>query len=187
MSNKKIEAAGLKQFTDQGKIKDDFSAFSQKYISEHPFKKRVDEYVKQNMGNSDPQILREFRNCVDHLSAIRKADEYVKDLKEVTSYYQIYHYIVQRYLKDQYAFKTTDEYKAVNPDVVYKNPKTLEFFGNVERFGTYSKDFVKALNVPFAYNLPRYKNLSIDALFDKNFGDKKYENTSNENVSPEGN
>lgn len=27
---------------------------------------------------------------------------------------------------------------------------------------------VKALNSPFGYNLPRFKNLSIDALFDKN-------------------
>ena len=36
------------------------------------------------------------------------------------------------------------------------------------KHGTYCKDFVKALNVPFAYNLPRYKNLSINELFDQN-------------------
>ena len=36
------------------------------------------------------------------------------------------------------------------------------------KFGNYCKDFVKALNVPFAYNLPRYKNLSINELFDMN-------------------
>ena len=34
---------------------------------------------------------------------------------------------------------------------------------------SYCRDFVKALNVSFAYNLPRYKNLSIDGLFDRNW------------------
>ena len=37
------------------------------------------------------------------------------------------------------------------------------------------KDFVKTLNVPFAYNYPRYKNLSIDELFDKNNTRKSFE------------
>ena len=27
---------------------------------------------------------------------------------------------------------------------------------------------IKALNVPFAYNLARFKNLSVDGLFDMN-------------------
>lgn len=41
-------------------------------------------------------------------------------------------------------------------------------------YRTYCKDLVKALNITFGYNLPRYKNLSIDGLFDKNRpGDKK--------------
>lgn len=32
----------------------------------------------------------------------------------------------------------------------------------------YTKDFVKALNSPFGYNIPRFKNLSIEQLFDRN-------------------
>ena len=58
------------------------------------------------------------------------------------------------------------------------NPKTLEYFSKVEKYGTCCRDFIKALNVPFAYNLPRYKNLSIDGLFDKNRpGDKGKQKT----------
>lgn len=36
------------------------------------------------------------------------------------------------------------------------------------RHKSYCKDFVKALNVPFAYNLSRFKVLSVDDYFDKN-------------------
>ena len=32
----------------------------------------------------------------------------------------------------------------------------------------YTRDFVKALNSPFGYNIPRFKNLSIEQLFDRN-------------------
>ena len=32
---------------------------------------------------------------------------------------------------------------------------------------TWCSDLVKALNTPFGYNLARYKNLSIDGLFDR--------------------
>ena len=33
------------------------------------------------------------------------------------------------------------------------------------KFGTYNKDFMWLINVPFAYNLPRYKNLSNEEIF----------------------
>ena len=40
-------------------------------------------------------------------------------------------------------------------------------FGKTVQYRSYSKDLVKALNTPFGYNLARYKNLSIEALFSK--------------------
>ena len=49
-----------------------------------------------------------------------------------------------------------------------KQDRNSGYFDNLDKYGTYVKDFVKALNIPFAYNYPRYKNLSIDELFDKN-------------------
>ena len=48
------------------------------------------------------------------------------------------------------------------------NPKTKQYWKLVKKYKTYCKDYVKALNVPFAYNLARYKNLSINELFDRN-------------------
>ena len=48
------------------------------------------------------------------------------------------------------------------------NEQTKKYLAAVKEHGSYCKDFVKALCVPFGYNLPRFKNLSIDGLFDKN-------------------
>lgn len=42
------------------------------------------------------------------------------------------------------------------------------YFDAITEYGSYSKDLLKDLNLPFAYNLARYKNLSIEGLFDMN-------------------
>ena len=49
-----------------------------------------------------------------------------------------------------------------------KQPKTAEYLENLEKYHTYSKDFVKAYCIPFGYVVPRYKNLTINELFDRN-------------------
>lgn len=59
----------------------------------------------------------------------------------------------------------------------------LKYFASIDQYGTYCKDMVKALNVAFAYNLPRYKNLSIEELFDKN---RPGEKTAKHAIAPEG-
>ena len=47
------------------------------------------------------------------------------------------------------------------------NPKVFGYMENIKNHSNnYCKDFVKALCAPFAYNLPRFKNLSIEELFD---------------------
>lgn len=48
------------------------------------------------------------------------------------------------------------------------NPVTKKYFQLVTTYNACCRDFVKALNTPFAYNLARFKNLTIDGLFDKN-------------------
>ena len=129
------------------------------------------------MEHSDQWAIRAYRNCCDHLTAIRNANEYIADIKEINSYYELYHYLVQRCLMAQYDFDSTTLSKKVPGHMIAEpetmNPDVFEYFEKVEKYHTYCKDFVKALNVPFAYNLPRYKNLSIKELFDRNDYNKK--------------
>ncbi len=127
--------------------------------------KRATRYMKQNFANSDPVFIWGFRNCVDHLNVVRNADSYIGDIARFDSYFELYHYLLQRLLSDM--FKAQIE-KGKNK-VEDANPKSLEYIEQIKAHHTYCKDMVKALNVPFAYSLPRYKNLSVNELFDRNY------------------
>lgn len=134
----------------------------------------MQNYLEQNIGHSDKWALGAFRNCTEHLNAIRNANQYIGEISEVTSYFALYHYLVQRSIMNQFEYESTHKSKRKGHEGEYiiseeqVNPKLLDYFRLVEEHHTYCKDFVKALNVPFAYNLPRYKNLSIKELFDRN-------------------
>ncbi|MGI6236036.1 MAG: type VI-D CRISPR-associated RNA-guided ribonuclease Cas13d [Candidatus Excrementavichristensenella sp.] len=145
-------------------IDNDYASFARKFLSEprHRKNRRAVANIEQNMANSDPWIVREYRNAAMHLSAIRRMPEYIADVKRISSYFELYHYIMQRHLADQHTRKEGEGKEAVKNEVV------LRYFADVRKYGSYCKDFVWALNVPFAYNLPRYKNLSIENLFDRN-------------------
>ena len=113
----------------------------------------------ENAKECGNPVIKKYRNQVEHLSAIRNAGKYAGDIREITSWYALYHYIMQRILRDV-CEADSDKYPV--------SDKLHGYFSAVEKYGTYCKDFVKALNIPFAYNLPRYKNLSVDGLFDRN-------------------
>ena len=147
-----------------------YKIFAEDFLKAHPPKGKPGNYLPLNFSHSDDWAISAFRNKVDHLDAIRNASEYIKDLKHIENWFGIYHYIIQRQLMDQYRYESTAESKLIPGTMVCEHiePITEKYFGMAERYGTYCKDFVKALCVPFAYNLPRYKNLVVDGLFDKN-------------------
>lgn len=139
-------------------------------------KKRVLEYLQQDFSNTDDWATRTFRNKVEHLAAIRDADQYIGDIRSITSYYGLYHYLLQRSIFNQYEYDSTHNSNRNNdagrPKMIVNkediNPIIFEYFNFVKNKGKYKKDMVKALCVPFSYNLPRYKNLSTEELFDQN-------------------
>ena len=146
-------------------------AFVKSLLSDRPYRKRVKEYMEQDFSNSDPWAIRAFRNKVEHLDAVRNADMYLGDVREFRSWYELYHYIIQRRIMDQFEYDSNKMSKYDGLPIITKerlNPKTVEYFELVDKHKTICKDFIKALNVPFAYNLPRFKNLTIGGLFDKN-------------------
>lgn len=113
-------------------------------------------YLEDNISHIDDKTIKVYRNNVEHLGPIRNIDLYINDVEKFNSYFELYHYLVQRTL-----IETKEEFL---PRPLL--PKVEEYFNAVKTHHTYCKDFVKALNSPFGYNLPRFKNLSVDALFD---------------------
>ncbi len=121
--------------------------------------KRVYDYICTDIDNSDDCARYRFRNNVAHISVVRNAADYIGDVKSFDSYFELYHYLMQCDIAKVYNMRLGD---------AAPNAATLGYFDDVKARGAYNKDFVKALCVPFAYNIPRFKNLSIDALFDMN-------------------
>ena len=80
--------------------------------------------------------------------------KYAADIGKFSSWFELYHYIMQRIVFDMYK---------KSPNAAENNYKQL-----IAKHHTYCKDLVKALNTPFGYNLARYNNLSIGELFDRN-------------------
>lgn len=116
--------------------------------------KRLRKCVEVDINNADSSMTRKYRNCIAHLTVVRELKEYIGDIRTVDSYFSIYHYVMQRCITKR-EDDTKQEEKIKYEDVLLKNHG-------------YTKDFVKALNSPFGYNIPRFKNLSIEQLFDRN-------------------
>lgn len=134
----------------------------------HLRNKRWYKLITDDLRHSDKEVITCFRNTVAHLNAIRNIDENIKDIAYVTDYFGLYHYIIQRHLRNNCGN---------NPNKPIK-PITQKYFDNLDRYHTYCTDFVKAYCVPMAYNLPRFKNLTISGLFDKNDPGEKEEKNS---------
>lgn len=115
---------------------------------------RLRKCVEVDIYNADSSMTRKYRNCIAHLTVVRELKEYIGDIRTVDSYFSIYHYVMQRCITKR-EDDTKQEEKIKYEDDLLKNHG-------------YTKDFVKALNSPFGYNIPRFKNLSIEQLFDRN-------------------
>lgn len=116
--------------------------------------KRLRKCVEVDINNADSSMTRKYRNCIAHLTVVRELKEYIGDIRTVDSYFSIYHYVMQRCI-------TKRENDTKQEDIIKYEDDLLKNHG-------YTKDFVKALNSPFGYNIPRFKNLSIEQLFDRN-------------------
>ena len=154
-----------------------------KYLNPH-----ASRYLKVNISNADEWSIVKFRNGTAHLNSVRNIDTCIEGLKDFKSYFEIYAYTVQKSIKKYFDAEFSEDrniedgkislcngvyiherQKNGKPKITVKiNPKTIEYMESVDKYGSYTKDFVKALNTPFGYCLARYKNLSIEPLFDRN-------------------
>ncbi|MDR1383401.1 MAG: type VI-D CRISPR-associated RNA-guided ribonuclease Cas13d, partial [Planctomycetaceae bacterium] len=102
-------------------------------------------------------LLAEVRNHAEHLNVIMNLEKYVGDFrknnnKPMQSYFELYHYVLQRMM--------------IEPEYL-KAWNIGELADKVTKSNTPSHDWIKYAYVSLAYNLPRYKNLTIEALFDE--------------------
>ena len=155
-----VNMTGLYVEERMQKAQNRFDASEKRYSDKKRYHEaeRVYDYVKTDIANTDNAARNLFRNDIAHLTVIRNAADNIGNGK-FKSYYQLYHYLMQKDIVARYNNRLGDK---------APNQSTLQYFDEINKFNRYSKDFVKALCVPFAYNLPRFKNLSVEELFDKN-------------------
>lgn len=145
-------------------------------------------HIKKSMQYvaNDDRFYREYRDMIAHLEAITFAYKYVNAdnknicVSKITSYYQLYHIILQLRLcerlkedpKKDLSEELEEKAKADSKETGL--PNAQEEYNGVWHWlymavkkGSYSKNLVCILNTPFAYNLARYKNLSLEYFFDK--------------------
>lgn len=121
---------------------------------------RVRKYTKENIDNLSEMeaeakaqgkypVFTNYRNIIAHLTAVRNCTAHINEESgpaKIDSYFALYHYIMQHQM----------------------NRIKHRYFDLLDKHNSYVMDMVKALNSPFAYNVPRFKNLSIEGLFDRN-------------------
>lgn len=137
---------------------------AEKAANRHLRKKRWNKFIFHNSQNSNKKVLTQFRNTVCHLNAIRNINTNIAGIEKVESYFALYHYIIQNHISAYMDSRTSDDRCPFFDEYTY----TDKCINSFKQYRTYCKDFVKAYCTPFAYNLVRYKNLTIDGLFDRN-------------------
>ncbi|MDR1383156.1 MAG: type VI-D CRISPR-associated RNA-guided ribonuclease Cas13d [Planctomycetaceae bacterium] len=120
------------------------------------YTKKWNEILRKNIAeakdvHSTGWLLTQCRNHAEHLNVLTKLDQYVAEFapSKMTSYFQLYHFVLQKILCEDKSLQLGDLPEKLNQ---YHSP---------------CENFIKYAYVSLAYNLPRYKNLTTEALFDE--------------------
>ena len=120
------------------------------------------EVAEAKQANTTGYLGIFVRNTADHLNAMTELKKYINDFRcgsdaPMKSYFELYHYIVQRLALDW------NDDPACQPGQKLDLEQYREF---IETNGLPSNELIHISYCPLGYNLPRYKNLTIAALFD---------------------
>ena len=127
-----------------------------KKISNGDINKRYARIFAENKKNFVSGAFNTYRNKVAHLSVIEATPKYLGEDKkrEITSYFELFHFVVQNLAQYGYEVSGTE---------------LSEMIEKGKKYHSYSKDALNVLNTPFGYSLSRYKALTIEPIFDKNY------------------
>ena len=133
-------------------------------------KEKDREIMKKYLPNDEDRkeynkFFKQYRNNIVHLKIIAKLSELTKNIdKDINSYFDIYHYCTQRVMFD-YCQKNNNVVLAKMKDLAHIKSDCDEF--SSKNTYPYSSAVLRFMNLPFAYNVPRFKNLSYQKFFDK--------------------
>lgn len=115
--------------------------------------------------------FKQYRNNIAHLSVVRALPKYAKNFAEVNSMYDVYHYIMFKLLVNFWESKGYDDAKNMLKKLNEKRyDGKYSIIDSVNKFKTPNRDFIHAINIPYAYNPARYNNLTSKTLFEKGYG-----------------
>lgn len=170
------EKYGCKQFGINNLIT--YKFIQEKYLKN----KRVLNSVKNNSQLYSDNMFKKYRNNIAHLSVVSALPKYAKELKNVDNMFDVYHFIMFNLIFNQLNIESNydDSNKKsaqIKQRAIVELDKLGEDMGNglsmiqsVELFGTPCKNFIYAINIPFAYNPARYINLSNKEKFIEGYG-----------------
>lgn len=151
ISNSKVDCSVVEHFINNTQ-KQNTRSYKQLFVLlESDYIK--DYYKKQEYFN----LIKDYRNCVTHCFLLSDLSLFDTEIKNITSYFALYQILIQRWLKTS---------KKEKLDFVW-GKKFDEFF-SLDKNKSYSTRFTIALNFPFAYNMARFNNLTIEKYALKN-------------------
>ena len=146
-------------------------SFTDRYSENPALRSEKRKMIENHMSGDNNDLAQKmqgyFRNNVAHLNVLRTFDSEITSVDGKTStiisclgrfnsYFEAYHFLMQLQL-------------TVNASgFIAEKAEVKELRETLLKTGCYSKNTVKTLCAPFGYNLIRYKNLTINELFDKN-------------------
>lgn len=112
------------------------------------------EYIQNYKDNDNyKNLLKKYRNNVAHCSILADLDLWKQQFENVTSYFALYQILMQnnlkRYIQNAYGENANELFKLDNNK-------------------SYSTKLCIALNMPLAYNISRFNNLTIEKYATKN-------------------
>ncbi len=133
-------------------------------------KEKDREIMKKYLPNDKDRgeynkFFKQYRNNIVHLNIIANLSKLTSTIdKEINSYFEIFHYCTQRVMFDYC--------KGKNKVVFAKMKDLAHIKSDCDEFSSkntypYSSAVLRFMNLPFAYNVPRFKNLSYQKFFDK--------------------
>ena len=121
---------------------------------------RVAVSCETNAGSFSKNVFKVYRNKVAHLQTVTLLPAYIKEvgIGKVKSMFDVYHCVLL------YGISETDFHDET------LNAALKDNLEKCKEYCTACKDFIYALNIPFAYNAARYINLSNREKFIESYG-----------------
>src|SRR5690606_29100886 len=76
--------------------KDDYCGLTRKFIDNKYLNNHACDNLSLNLQNLTKYIFTSYRHIIAHLGAVTKSATYMKDAYKIESYFDLYHYVLQR-------------------------------------------------------------------------------------------